>query len=180
LYQEVLKHSRTNDKGEWFEKRDDTLPIAGTNIVDLISYAVKLGTSKPYGWNAFVEFLKVKKNIPRTLLTKRVRDSLSEPPEVPLSGGEVTTKTQSTSLRPSRSTTKKVIPPPPPPLPAAPTTPPQSAYHTPDGSPMRPPTLPGSAPFSAPLHVFKKLTRSKRKRKQNEQQQSGNGLKIYF
>ena len=85
LYKEILKW--VNDKNEWYEKRDDTLPIAGTNIVDLISYAVKDGiVSKPYSWSSFVEFLKTHPSVPHALLTKKVSEELEGPKAVPLSG----------------------------------------------------------------------------------------------
>ena len=85
LYKEVIKYSHVNDKNEWYEKHDDTLSIAGSNIIDLISYSVKPGiTDKPYSWNVFVEFLKLHKNIPHILLADRVKKELKEPKEVPL------------------------------------------------------------------------------------------------
>ena len=87
LYDIVLKHSRVNDKNEWYEKRDDTLPVVGTNIIDLITYAIKASGGKPYGWHVFLEFLKRNKAIPRSLLIKAVRDSLVDKiTTVPLGG----------------------------------------------------------------------------------------------
>ena len=56
LYDVILKYSRTNDRNEWYENRDDTLPVAGTNIVDLITYAIKATGNQPYGWYIFLEF----------------------------------------------------------------------------------------------------------------------------
>ena len=79
LYDIVLKYSRVSDRNEWYEKRDDTLPVAGTNIVNLITYCVKGTGGQPYGWTVFLEFLKKNKAIPRSLLVKKVRDTLSDP-----------------------------------------------------------------------------------------------------
>jgi hypothetical protein len=79
LFDSVIRYSRVNDKNEWYEKRDDPLPVSGTNIVDLISYAIKTPAAHdtvPYGWNVFVEFLKKTKAVPRSLLHKRVQDLL--------------------------------------------------------------------------------------------------------
>ena len=89
LYREVLKFSRVNDRNNWYLTREDTLPIEGTNIIDLIAYAVKPGiVEKPYGWSTFLEFLKTHKSIPRVLLTKKVREELLDAPTVPLGGIE--------------------------------------------------------------------------------------------
>ena len=94
LYDAILKLSRVNDKNEWYEKREDTLPVAGTNIVDLISYAVKGTGDQPYGWYLFVEFLKKNKSIPRSLLAKKVVDSLdSTITTVPLGGTQPSPQT---------------------------------------------------------------------------------------
>ena len=80
LYKEILKYWHVNDRNEWFEKHDDTLPISSTNIVDLISYAIKSTlTDQPYGWNTFVEYLKSHKDIPRTLLNQRAKDDIKGP-----------------------------------------------------------------------------------------------------
>ena len=87
LYDSILKFSRVNDKNEWYQKREDTLPVSGTNIIDLITYAVKAIGDQPYGWYLFVEFLKNNKSIPRSLLAKKVVDSLdSTITTVPLGG----------------------------------------------------------------------------------------------
>ena len=82
LFSSILKYSRVNDRNEWFEKRDDPLPISGTNIVDMITYAIKKPGVRdpiPNGWNSFVEFLKKNKAVPRSLLRKAVQDMLTEP-----------------------------------------------------------------------------------------------------
>ena len=87
LYDAILKLSRVNDKNEWYENRQDTLPVSGTNVVDLITYAVKGTGDQPHGWYLFVEFLKKQKSIPRSLLAKKVVDSLDGTiPTVPLGG----------------------------------------------------------------------------------------------
>ena len=95
LYDIVLKYSRVNDKNEWYEKREDTLPVAGTNIVDLITYAVKATGNQPHGWYLFLEFLKKNKSIPRSLLAKKVIDSLDNTTTtVPLGGVHTSTSSQ--------------------------------------------------------------------------------------
>ena len=76
LYAEVLKHSRVNDKNEWFERRDDTLAVSGSNIVDLITYTIKASGKPPLGWIVFSEFLKRIKTIPKTLMIKKIRTEI--------------------------------------------------------------------------------------------------------
>ena len=53
----------------------------------MITYAVKATGNQPYGWYLFVEFLKKNKSIPRSLLAKKVVDSLDNTiTTVPLGG----------------------------------------------------------------------------------------------
>ena len=109
LYDAILKLSRVNDKNEWYEKREDTLPVSGTNVVDLITYAVKGTGDQPHGWYLFVEFLKKQKSIPRSLLAKKVIDSLDNTiTTVPLGGGP--------TVVPSTPAPPQPAPAPPPPL----------------------------------------------------------------
>ena len=90
LYDTVLKYSCVTDRNEWFKKQDDTLPVAGTNIVNLITYAVRGSGSgpKPYGWSVWVKFLKRNGSIPHTLFHKNVRTEVEAvtPPAVHVRG----------------------------------------------------------------------------------------------
>ena len=144
-----------DDNNQWYEKIQDTVPIAGTNIVDLISFAVKPGiaTDKPYGWATFIEFLKSHKNIPHVLLTDKVREELADPKIVPLA-----------SLTSATAT-----------LPKPPSTPP-STYVTPF------PTPPASPPQQVPSgrHTRRKTFNKRAVAVAALLPQSGKGLKLYF
>ena len=67
----VQKYAKVTDAQEF---QHQSRPIAGSNIFDIVYYAVHATRSKgskpPIGWNEFLYFLSINKSIPRSILSR--------------------------------------------------------------------------------------------------------------